>query len=167
MKNLKNYLSVIAVCTLLFSSCTTDSNDAITDSTEKATLSIGPILHDFETNRVATKDHLNFLEGVPGCSNEGDASYVEIILSQGGDAIVGEEGNPFSIDLVEGEMFTQEVAELELIPGNYSLDHFAVYNSDGELIWIAPTTNGGLEDIKVIIKIKNFITIWLLIIYKF
>ena len=57
---------------------------------------------------------------------------------QGETPVVGSSGSPFQIDLVSGEIFTEEVPELELEPGTYTLDHFAVYNAARDLIWLAP-----------------------------
>lgn len=62
----------------------------------------------------------------------------------GDDDVVGTSENPYRVNLVAGELFTEEDAELELDPGNYTLDHFSVYNSDDELIWLAPRTGSAL-----------------------
>jgi hypothetical protein len=117
-----------------------------------ATLSFGALLNDLTNDRAATKGHVGFLDGVPDCS-EGTAAYVEIILSRGGVNVVGDdgEGNAYRVDLVDGQMFTQEDSELELDPGNYSLDYFAVFSADGTMINIAPM-GGGDDD-----NLSNFV----------
>jgi hypothetical protein len=69
---------------------------------------------------------------------------VEIVLSMGGNDVVGSEGNPYRVNLVAGEIFTVEDEALELEPGDYSLDHFSVHNSDGDLIWISPRSGSPL-----------------------
>src|SRR5690606_22410732 len=44
----------------------------------------------------------------------------------------------------ELEYFTREASELELQPGTYSLDYFAVYSSTDELLWLAPMADSPL-----------------------
>jgi hypothetical protein len=52
--------------------------------------------------------------------------------------VVGSQQQPFRVDLVANQIFTEEAPELELDPGIYSLDYFGVYNEAGDLIWVAP-----------------------------
>lgn len=73
---------------------------------------------------------------LPECSDAGP-SYVEVVLMQNGEYIVGEDA-PYRVDLVTGQVFTEENAALELEPGQYTLEHFAVYDAQGNLTWIAP-----------------------------
>ena len=131
MKNLKFILMSFMVIGLLFFSCSEEENKPI--NPEKATLSFGPVLHDLLTDAMNKQE----MGEMPTCS-EDEPSYVEIILLQGETEIVGSSGDPFRVDLVTGEFFTEDVQELELDPGTYSLDHFAVYNAGGDLIWLAP-----------------------------
>lgn len=124
---------------MLFTSCSKeDGNSLLEPDAEKATLSFGPILNDLANNRTSTKQSLDDL---PECSGE-DPSYVMIILSQDGSNVVGSTEEPFRINLATDQLFTVEVPELELTPGEYSLDYFAVYSEAGEMIWLAP--NGGM-----------------------
>src|SRR5690606_21044173 len=81
------------------------------------------------------------LDDLPECSNE-DPSYVMIILSRDGNDVVGSLDAPFRVNLATNQLFTVYVPELELIPGEYSLDYFAVYSEAGDLIWLAPS--GGM-----------------------
>lgn len=134
MKNFRHYLGLLTVVALLFTSCSKDEANPVDLGGEKATLSLGAVLNDLAANRASTKQAIT---DMPECTNDAP-SYVEIVLSQGGSDVVGSNNNPFRIDLVTGQIFTQEVSELELTPGNYSLDHFAVFNADGDLIWLSP-----------------------------
>ncbi|SDL10041.1 Thrombospondin type 3 repeat-containing protein [Salinimicrobium catena] len=131
MKKIKLFFAFMGVFALLFYACSKDENNVNPD--EKATLSFGAIVQDL-ANKSANKQEIG---DIPACSDD-DAAYVEIILMQGDQAVVGAEGAPFRVDLVSGQVFTEEVPELELDPGTYSLEHFAVYNEGGELIWLAP-----------------------------
>ena len=134
MKTLSSYLCLIAMIALVFTSCSKDETAVSEDSTDKASLSFGAIVNDLAKtsgNKQSTTDDL------PQCTDDTPA-YVEIVLSQGGSAVVGSTDDPFRVDLVAGQVFTEEVPELELTPGTYSLDHFMVYNASGDLIWVSP-----------------------------
>lgn len=136
MKNLKTLMSGIALLAFLFTSCSKEENVPPTDDTEKATLSFGAILSDLAKN--SNNKQTTSLDDLPECSDAAPA-YVTVVLTQDGDEMVGTMDEPFRIDLVAGQVFTEEVPELELTPGTYSLDHFMVYDGDGNLIWVAPT----------------------------
>ncbi|MGB7841407.1 MAG: hypothetical protein WBL21_01355 [Salinimicrobium sp.] len=85
------------------------------------------------------------LDDLPDCTDD-VPFYVEIVLMQGDAEVVGTTSDPYRIDLVAGELFTEEDPAMELVPGDYVLDHFAVYNESGTLIWIAPKMGGALAD---------------------
>ncbi|WP_373056565.1 ScyD/ScyE family protein [Zunongwangia sp. H14] len=137
MKNLQKFL-LFLLFSFFFTSCSEEENVPL--SNEKASISFGAVLNDLLTDKAAIKQvAANF----PECSDD-DPAYIEIILLQGDDEIVGAQGAPFRIDLVPGQTFTDYAPELELEPGTYSLDYFAVYNAAGELIWLAPR-GGELE----------------------
>ena len=148
MKNFKYYFSAIAIFAMLFSSCSKEDNPSVVVDQEKATLSFASALNDLMDN--ATKQAVGD-ELIPLCSDDAPA-YVHVVIS--GDENVGSMGAPHMIPVNEtpieedGEMvyFTKESAELELVPGEYQLDYFAVYSEDDMLIWIAPTTDGDLAD---------------------
>ncbi|MFO7719718.1 MAG: hypothetical protein R6W85_04670, partial [Gillisia sp.] len=143
MKNFKRYMGFVAIVALLFTSCSKDENNLPNTSsdTELAKLSFAPLLDNLQNSRASLKS----AHEIPECSDEAP-SYVEIILSQNGTDIVGSMGSPFKLSLVSNQLFTQEVPELELPPGTYSLDHFAVYDADDNLIWLAPKTGGSLAN---------------------
>jgi len=140
MKKFKLSIALLAMFAMTFTSCSKEET-ALNDDTELATLGFGAVLNDLATNRAATKAHLSFLDGVPECSSDSPA-YVEIILSSGGTNVVGDDGDAHRIDLVNGQMFTKEDSELQLTPGNYSLDYFAVFSASGEMILLAPMSGG-------------------------
>src|SRR6056297_55865 len=125
MRTISSYLCLIAMIALVFTSCSKDETSNVSeDNADKASLSFGAIVNDLASktgNKQTTTDDL------PQCSNDTPA-YVEVVLSQGGSAVVGSTDDPFRIDLVAGQVVTEEVPELGLTPGTYSLDHFMVYN---------------------------------------
>lgn len=139
MKKFKFSIACMAMFAMIFTSCSKDEVGPAVDA-DKVTLSFGAIVNDLVTNRAATKDHLS---DIPQCSNDAP-SYVSIVLSMDGVDVVGSVANPFEIDLVNGQIFTEEVDELQLTAGMYSLDHFAVYNAAGQVMWVAPRTGSTL-----------------------
>lgn len=141
MKKFKLSISFLAAFAILFTSCSKEENANTNPDPEMATLSFGAILTNLANDRGANKGHVGFLEGVPECSVE-IAAYVEIVLSLDGNDVVGTQGEPYRIDLVDGQIFTMEDANLELTPDNYSLDYFAVYGASDTMIWIAPFGDG-------------------------
>ncbi|UJH91267.1 hypothetical protein LZ575_00190 [Antarcticibacterium sp. 1MA-6-2] len=142
MKNFKSSLSMVAIFALLLTSCSKDNDPGIAQDGEKTTLSFGALLNDLVTNRAASKQSIGDL---PECSNDAPA-FVEIALSLDGTSVVGTTSDPFRIDLVAGQIFTEEVPELELVPDNYTLEYFTVHNADGEVIWIAPRSGSALGE---------------------
>ncbi|WP_424494917.1 ScyD/ScyE family protein [Salinimicrobium sp. GXAS 041] len=130
---MKFYLVASTIMMLIATSCSKDDNVLNSAELEKATLSFGPELID-HTNKAGLKQSL---DNLPECTND-EPSYVMIILSQDGTDVVGTEGAPFRVNLAPNQDFTVEAPELQLSPGQYSLDYFAVHNGAGDLIWIAP-----------------------------
>lgn len=133
MKNFRNYLACLTVFALIFTSCSKDETPS-GESGEKASLSFGAIVNDL-ASKASNKQ--SDVADLPECSDDA-AAYVEIVLLEGGTAVVGTMENPYRVDLVPGQIFTEEDAELELEPGTYTLDHFSVYNAAGDLLWLAP-----------------------------
>ncbi|MDX1603524.1 MAG: hypothetical protein R3209_10650 [Salinimicrobium sediminis] len=134
MKDLKTIMGMFVLFAFLFTSCSKEESATIDDA-DKATLSFSAIVNDLVNNKNNNKEHLG---DIPACS-DAQPAYVTIALSQNGIDIVGSMESPFRVDLVAGQVFTEEAPELELTPGEYSLDHFMVYDAAGNLIWIAPT----------------------------
>lgn len=131
MRKINLYVATMAMFLMIFTSCTKD--DPAIDTSEKATLSFGAVLDDL----VAKTANRQALDELPACTDDAPA-YVRIVVLQDGNAVVGTQDEPYRVDLVEGQLFTEEDPELKLVPGDYTLDHFSVFNADDELIWISP-----------------------------
>jgi len=140
MRIFRHSIAYLAVLALFFTSCSKDEV-AVSDS-EKATISFGAILETLNNGRAAEKEHL---DDFPDCSND-EAAYVEIVLMQGDEEVVGTSEEPYRVNLTPGQNFTVEDAALELDPGSYSLEHFMVYNTGGALIWAAPRTGSNMAE---------------------
>lgn len=133
MKNFKTLMGMFVLFAFMFTSCSKDENTSM-DNSEKATLSFGAIVNDMASKSANKQAASDF----PECS-DAQPAYVTVVLSQNGSEVVGTMESPYRVDLVPGQVFTEESPELELEPGNYSLDHFMVYDAAGNLIWIAPS----------------------------
>lgn len=133
MKQFKLSLAYIVMFAMIFTSCSKEEAVQDVDS-DMATLSFGAIVTDLLTNRAASKQAIG---DMPACSDS-DPAYVRVVLLDGNTPVVGTTGNPYRINLVPGQLYTVEDAELELVPDTYTLAHFAVYNAQNQLIWLAP-----------------------------
>jgi len=138
---------------LVASSCSKDSDTSLfnNQNNRTATLSFGAVLNNLmEGNGI----NRQALENIPECS-ETSPSFVEVVIS--GVTNVGTMENPVVIKVAANSgksqnngnstYFTLEHVDLELEPGDYSLDYFAVFDGDpqdpsSKMIWIAPTSQG-------------------------
>lgn len=154
MKNFKLSMGVVAVMTMLFTSCSKDEATVATNETETASLSFGTLLNDMVNNKSSLKQQLD----LPECA-DGTPVFVEVVLT--GTESVGSMEDPLVVAVnptagnydedSEAEWFTEESSELELLPGDYSLEFFAVYDghpdeAESNMLWIAPMTGGSLAD---------------------
>lgn len=142
MKNSKLSFALLAIFAMVFSSCSKDNETELNPDGEKVALTFGAIVNDLVEARSGTKDHLS---DIPQCSDD-VAAYVEVVVSLDGANVAGTMNDPLRVDLVAGQIFTEEVPELELNPNMYTLDYFTVHNSNGDVIWIAPQTNSNLGE---------------------
>lgn len=134
MRNFTNLIGTVAIFALLFTSCSKEEVSADLNS-ENATLSFGAIVNDLVANNSGNRQAIG---DIPACSNDDPAFVRIILLDDNGNPVVGSLGNGYRVDLAANQLFTVEDPQLELVPGNYTLDHFSVYNADGDLIWLAP-----------------------------
>ncbi|MDT0645946.1 hypothetical protein RM545_04530 [Zunongwangia sp. F260] len=138
MKKFKITMASIFILALFLTSCSQEEAEpAIDGSTNKATLSFGATLNDLLNNRSQTKNHFS---DVPECSDAAPA-YVMVVLSLDGEDMDAVRLEVLSDDLNnDGVMdyFTDYSADLELTPDQYVLEQFVVYDSEDNIIWIAP-----------------------------
>lgn len=154
MKNFKLHLAYLAVLALVFTSCSKDEEAIGNEAKQKTSISFATVLNDLVANKSALKQQLD----IPGCSEDAPA-YVSVVIT--GEENIGSVEDPLIIsvnptpgnydDDDELEYFTDESSELELVPGEYTLENFVVYNGhpddEGtEIIWVAPRTDGELAD---------------------
>lgn len=150
MRILNHYLLLSVVSILLFHSC---SKEDLTNNLDEntATLSFGAILNDFISNKAAVKGHL---DNLPACSNEVPATVQVALMDEEGNWVAGEEGSVhkfIEIPVNEtpdntnaggtGIWFTKESSNLELAPGVYTIEYFAVLDRNRNVLWLAPRSN--------------------------
>jgi len=143
MKSIKYCWSILALVTLFFTSCTTEETalDTSPDATNSVELTFGTLLDNL-VNRAMTKDHFN---QVPTCS-EAEPDIVEVTFSYTGSDgdIVVEVG----VSKDSSGYFTDynKLLRIPIEQGTefttVTLKGFKVYDSDDELIWIAPVAPG-------------------------
>lgn len=148
MKRINYLASMICIGMLLFASCSKDDPAVPFEEDNKAKVSFGAVLNDLTNDKSGKKQDL---DDFPACTDAAP-SYVAVVLS--GTSAVGSMEEPLVIPLSstpddidndgDDEYFTRDSPALELKPGLYSLDFFAVYDSEDNLIWLAPTNDGDL-----------------------
>jgi len=147
MKKISFYFCWLAVISLFLVGCSKE--DSVQNqneiSQEKAVITFSTMLNDLIANRNSQQKQV--ASDIPECS-ENSPAFVEIILSQDGVNVVGDDGNPLRIELnptpadYDGDgvdnYFTKEASELELEPGTYTLEYFTVLDDAETVIWVAP-----------------------------
>lgn len=134
----------------IVASCSKDDTGTLVNEKDFATLTFGAVINDLINKKDGLKQAIHDL---PECS-DATPSYVAVAMS--GTAAVGTIENPLIVSLSitpgdfnndgDEEYVTMESPDLELEPGAYSLDFFAVYDDNDNLLWLAPTEGGGLSD---------------------
>ena len=151
MKKFNLYLAIFSMCALVLTGCSTDdTKETLDSSTPTASLSFGAILNQAERAQVNQKDHL---ADFPICT-DATPDHVRYVLS--GPVNVGTMQNPAEVQISsnpgdydndgQDEFFTLESEDLELPEGTYTLDYFAVYDNNDNLIWVAPLEGGELSN---------------------
>lgn len=148
MKKLKFSIAWLCMLALVFTSCSKDETGSVTDDQEKIQLTFGSLLADFnDANKQAE----------PGECRDANPSYVMVgITDSSGDYIGDDDGddNP-DVNLIEvglkwnsslGVWETVYSDDLALPAGNYSLQHFIVYDTAGQVLWVAPREGGSFAD---------------------
>ena len=149
MKKFNFFATLVAGFLFMLSSCSKDEVIKDNPNSEKAVLSFGAVLNDLVEKRMGSKQQaFDF----PACVDAPPA-YVEVVLS--GTAEVGSIEDPLIVEINptpgdfdddgEEEFFTIESPDLELEPGSYNLEFFAVYDANDNLIWLAPYEGGGFD----------------------
>lgn len=149
MKKINLYLAFPLVFILLLAGCSKEETSSAGEIPgETGILSFGAILNQAEED--LNRAHLN---DFPVCSDAAP-DHVRYVLS--GPVNVGTMQEPAMVDISSNpgdydddgvdEYFTLESGDLELPEGTYTLEYFAVYDSENNLIWVAPIEGGDLAE---------------------
>lgn len=135
MKNFQLKLFGFLFSALLISACSQEDHNAIeTNQTEElVNLSLNISLMDLNRGQVTKQENGEY----PDCIVAAPY-YVEICIMQDDVEVVGKMDEPFRIDLAPNQMFTQNVPEMELPAGSYTLEYCSVYAEDGTILCLAP-----------------------------
>lgn len=137
MKTFHSSLWFVLISLFLLSACSKDPETiSPKDSEELVNLSLNLNILGLEKMALTKQEAPDF----PKCSLD-SPFYIEIILSQGDNDLVGDPTEPFRIDLVSDQLFTKDVPEMRLPPGLYYLNYCAVYSEAGNLLCMAPTSD--------------------------
>ena len=159
MKYFKLFYAYLACAALVFTSCSKDENGA-TDApgeAEISSLNFNVQLEDFELNRSAINKQESGTTEVPSCNNEDtEPSFIRAVIMESDGSYVddGDASNAEAVDIRiipvsdsdsdSDGMFnwlTNEEAFLELPTGQYSLEYFDVRNTNGDVLYLAPSSN--------------------------
>ncbi len=142
MKNFKFSIAWLAMFALIFTSCSKEEADLVTEDQELIQLSFGSIMNDFkDQNKQAD----------PGECREGTPDYVWIGITDSDGNYIGEGGGTTDVNLIEvdlkwntnlGVWETMYSEELALPAGEYDLQHFIVYDTNDQVLWVAPRLEG-------------------------
>ncbi|MDT0677424.1 hypothetical protein [Autumnicola musiva] len=137
MKIFKMMVAYVAAITILFTSCSKEETGTSMNDGETATLSFEATLNNLLKNSSSSKQHFS---DIPECSDAAPAT-VRVVLSED-----GAEMEPIIIDVLSDDLdddgttdyYTDYSEDLELTPGSYELEEFIVYDTSGNIIWLAP-----------------------------
>ena len=144
MKNFKFSIAWLAMFALIFTSCSKEEANVIPDDQEKIQITFGSLLADFkDQNKQAD----------PGECRDDDPAYVHIAITDDTGNYIGEDDgddNP-DVNFIEvglkwnsamGVWETMYTDDLAVVAGEYELQHFIVYDSSDEVLWVAPREEG-------------------------
>lgn len=134
MRNFKSRIIVLCVLALCSIGCTTQETGFVPAQQEELfNLSLNISSLAISKNALTKQQNAEF----PECLDD-TPFYLEIVLMQDNNEMLGDANAPFRIDLTPNQMFTRDVPEMKLPAGEYYLDYCAVYNEAGDLLCLAP-----------------------------
>ena len=138
MKNFKTSIAWLAMLALVFTSCSKEEAGAVSDDPETVQLTFGALLNSFnQQNRqseVECRDGIDPAYVVLGGTTSEDAEWGSYELFE-----VGLKNN-------NGSWETTYSEDLALPAGTYYLQYFAVYDSNDQVLWVAPREGGAFAD---------------------
>ncbi|HET8753339.1 MAG TPA: hypothetical protein VFM59_03180 [Salinimicrobium sp.] len=143
MKRIKFSIAWMAMFALIFTSCSKDENASLAEDQELIQLTFGSLLNDMKVDQ--TK------QATPGECREGTPFYVMVGITDSDGNYVG--GGTSDVHMIEvglknnnGSWETTYSEDLALPAGEYQLQHFVVYDTNEEVLWVAPREEGTFGD---------------------
>ncbi len=147
MKQFKFSLAWVVMLALIFTSCSKEESDPISNDQERVEITFGSLLEDFNNQNKQAE---------PGVCVDGIPGYVLVGITEGGDpdsVDYIDDGDPGDgDDLIKVNLknnsgnWETEYSDLLALPaGDYHLQHFIVYSEDDQVLWVAPRIGGSFE----------------------
>lgn len=134
MKNFKISIAWLAMMALLFTSCSKEEGGVVSDDPETVQLTFGALLNSFnQQNKQFDAE----------CRDDAVPAYVVLGGTTSEDAEWGSY-ELFEVGLKNnnGSWETTYSEDLALPAGTYYLQYFAVYDSNDQVLWVAPREGG-------------------------
>ncbi|MDT0645947.1 hypothetical protein RM545_04535 [Zunongwangia sp. F260] len=142
MKNFNLFPLCVAALLVFLFSCNEEEIKTESTPSDRTTLTFGIALQDLLN--VGSRGENDFSD-FPECSDN-DPAKVHITLSLDGADFPAIILDVLSDDLDndgDTEFYTDYSEELELLPDNYQLEEFIIYDTNNEILWIAPKNEEG------------------------
>lgn len=136
MRNFKLSIACLAVFTMIFSSCSKEEAGISSNDSDKVQLTFGALLNSFNDQNKQSEVECR----------EGEPSYVMVGWSTIEDAEM-DDYDLIEVGLVNnnGSWETTYSEDLAVPAGTYYLQHFAVYDTNDQVLWVAPREGGAFE----------------------
>ena len=137
MKRIRYLIFSMFALTLIFTSCSTEETKVNTDDSETVQVTFGALLNSFnEQNKQADAE----------CRDGVEPAYVMLGGSTNMNAEMGTY-DLYKVGLINnnGSWETAYSEDLALPAGTYYLLHFAVYDANDQVLWVAPREGGAFE----------------------
>lgn len=173
MKIRINKISWLLCLLLIITSCTKEDPQMDNQDKQKVQLSFGTVLAEMD---LPQED--------PGVCIDSAPSYIMVGITDDLGNYIGEDGGDDELNLIRVELKynsdleTWETVysdELALPSGNYMLQHFIVYDSNNQVLWVAPRLEGSFseyvenplpQEIELVAGTKPYINVDVLCFYS-
>ena len=134
MKHFKTSIAWLALLALIFTSCSKEESDGVTDNSDKVQLTFSALMNSFNSQNKQA-DAVVCREDAPAYIMVGISSDMNVIPSADQLIKVGVKNN-------NGSWETTYSDDLAMPAGTYYLQHFVVYDANDQVLWVAPRDGG-------------------------
>jgi hypothetical protein len=172
MKNKLHKVTLLFLLLVVGASCSTEDPHPVNEDEQKVQLTFKTVLAEMDQQQ---KD--------PVVCSDNDPGYVMIGITDAMGNYIGEDGGSTEMNLIRVELKynssldtweTLYSEELALPPGDYNLQHFIVYDTNDNVLWVAPRLEGTFseyvdnplpQEIELISGTKPYISLEVLCFY--